>query len=41
MGNGIIWIITGVVLMMAGAGFFAVTNIAITRWMRSFRKSYE
>lgn len=41
MGTGTAWIITGVILMAAGAGFFAVTHIVITRWIRSYEKLHE
>lgn len=41
MGSGIVWIMTGIVLMLAGAGFFALTHIAITKWIRSYEKVNE
>lgn len=41
MGPGAIWIITGIVLILSGAGFFALTHTAITKWIRSFEKMHE
>lgn len=41
MGPGTVWIVTGIVLMLAGAVFFALTHIAITRWIRGFEKMHE